>query len=531
MGTPRFALSQQARTAIVVAGGWVVGAGLVLAIAFAWGPFASNPPVIWAGVALGGLVHATLAALFVRWGFELGLWPVVTRRRRVTTVVMLGVAALATVAVVRFDRLILAALTEGYDGGYRTAAALGVLAGAGFEAAYLVRWVRRVDRGGPADPGRWDLLVPLTGGVGLGVVAMALVFAGGAVVRNARLDDDFEAQLPAIEGIDGVYYAFGDSYSAGEGLPPFDRWTAKVSAAGADRCHRSSRGYPRLLRFAAPSPPTVFTACSGAVIADVHEGHDQRGDEAVTFVAPQADGEVHPEASLVTLTIGGNDLQFSKMVTFCVIEPDCMSATFGEGIEGGGRFVDYPGALALDTWITETMALVVARHEALFERLDREYPNARILVIGYPYLFPGGPPPLGPSDCASVLRRVDEDERTAIRRHTDRFNDLVRERALAAGLEYVSPVALWAGHEPCGDAGQFTNAVKPVGGDGSFHPSRSGQEALAQLVSCYLGSSTGDPVDPVDPDDPDDPGGSPAPVDEAGPAPGSTRNPIECPSP
>lgn len=509
MRTQRFTLSPAARRAILVAGGWSIGALLVLAIAFAWGPFAANPPVIWTGVALAWLVHATVAALLVRWGFELGLWPVVTARRRALTVTALVAAGIATVVVVRFDRLILAELDEGYDVGFRVAAVAGVLAGAAFEAGYLTRWVRRVDQGGAAEPGRWDLLVPLTGGVGLGVVAMALVFAGGAVVRNARLDDDFEAQLPPIEGIDGVYYAFGDSYSAGEGLPPFDRWTAKVSAAGANRCHRSSRGYPRLLRFAEPPPPQVFTACSGAVIADIHEGHHQPGEEAVTFVAPQADGRVHPEAGLVTLTIGGNDLQFSRLVTFCVIEPDCMAARFGQGIEGGGRFVDYPGASALDEWITETTDRVVERHEEMFGRLDREYPNARVLVLGYPYLFPGGPPPSGPSDCASVLRRVDEAEREAIRFHTDRFNGLIRDRALAAGLEFVSPTALWDGHEPCGEAGQFTNAVKPIGGDGSFHPSRSGQEALAQLVSCYLASN-------------------PEPS-ESGPAPGSSARPIPCP--
>jgi len=519
MGTERFTLSPAARRSIVVAGGWGVGALLVLAIAFAWGPFAANPPVIWTGVALGGLVHATVAALFVRWGFELGLWDVVTARRRALTVVALAAAAIATVVVVHFDRLILAELDGGYDVGYRVAAVAGVLAGAAFEAAYLVHWVRRVDRGGAAEPGRWDLLVPLTGGVGLGVVAMALVFAGGAVVRNARLDDDFEAQLPPIEGIDGVYYAFGDSYSAGEGLPPFDRWTAKVSAAGANRCHRSSRGYPRLLRFAEPPPPQVFTACSGAVIADVHVGHDQPGEDAVTFVAPQADGRVHPEAGLVTITIGGNDLQFSRLVTFCVIEPDCMAARFGQGIEGGGRFVDYPGPLPLDEWVTETMDRVVERQGELFARLDREYPNARVLVIGYPYLFPGGAPPIGPSDCASVLRRVDQDERQAIRAHTDRFNGLIRDRAIAAGLEFVSPTALWDGHEPCGDAGQFTNAVKPIGGDGSFHPSRSGQEALAQLVSCYLAAN------------PEAPESGASSRVEAGPAPGSSRNPIECPEP
>lgn len=137
MVTKRIALSPQARTAIVVAVGWFTGAVLVLAVAFAWGPFASNPPVVCAGVGLAALVHATAAALFVRWGFELGLWAVVPARRRVLTVVMLVVASLATVAVVRFDRLILTELTGGYAAGYRAAIAVGVVAGAAFEAAYL----------------------------------------------------------------------------------------------------------------------------------------------------------------------------------------------------------------------------------------------------------------------------------------------------------------------------------------------------------------------------------------------------------
>ena len=459
-----------------------------------------------------------VAALFVRWGVELGLWAVVTVRRRALAVTMLVLASLATAAVVRFDRLILTELSGGYAAGYRAAIAVGVVAGAAFEAAYLARWVRRVDAGGPAEPGRWDALVPFTGGVGLGVVAMALFFAGGAVVRNARLDD-FVAEIPVIEGVDGTYYAFGDSYSAGEGLPPFDRWTAKVDADGANRCHRSSRGYPRLLRFDEPPPAAVFTACSGAVIADVYEGHPQPGADAETFVAPQADGEVHPEAGLVTLTIGGNDMQFSKMVTFCVIEPHCMDATFGEGVEGGGRFVRYPEPQALQGWITETMDRVAERHGELFERLRTDFPNARVLVIGYPYLFPGGSAGSLPSDCASVLRRVDRAERDLIRADTDRFNDRIRRAALAAGLEYVSPVALWAGHEPCGSAGQFTNAVKPLGGDGSFHPSRSGQEALAQLVSCYLGSH------------PSPPGAGAPALDEREAAPGAPGNRITCPSP
>ena len=509
MDRPRFRLSPQARSALVLGAGWAVGVALVFAIAFAVAPFEASASVVWAGVALGALVHATLAALLVRWGFELALWRVVTPWRRVLAVAVVAVAGLASLGVHELDGRILAELTGGEAWAYRWGTALGVALGAGFEAGYLIRWVWRVDAGGPATPGRWDALVPLTGGIGAGVLAAALFFAGGAVWRNEHLDR-FEAEIPVIEGIDGVYFAFGDSYSAGEGLPPFDRWTAKVAADGSNRCHRSSRGYPRLLRFAEPQPPQVFTACSGAVIADLHRGHTQPGAEARTFVAPQADGDVHPEAALVTVTIGGNDMQFAEMVTFCIIHSHCMQDTFGHGITGGGRFIRYPEPQPLDSWITETMDRVSRAHRVLFRRLRAEYPRARIVVIGYPYLFPGGSAGSVPNDCVSVLRRVGEDEREAVRAHTDRFNDLIHRRAVSAGLEFVSPVEIWDGHEPCGDAGQFTNSVKPIGGDGSFHPSRSGQQALAQLISCYLVSHPEPPV--------------------GGPVPGSHEAPVECPA-
>lgn len=514
---PRFRLSPQARSALVLFAGWVVGMALVLGIAFALGPFSTSASVVWTGVALAALVHATLAALLVRWGFELALWGVVTAWRRAQAVVALALSAAATVGAVHLDRRILAELTGAQHGAYRAAVVVGLLAGALFEGTYLVRWVRRVDAGGSAEPGRWDALVPLTGGVGVGVLAAALFIAGGAVVRNERLDR-FEAEIPVIDGVDGVYFAFGDSYSAGEGLPPFDRWTEKVSADGSNRCHRSSRGYPRLLRFTEPAPAQVFTACSGAVISDIYTGHDQPGADATTFVAPQADGRVHPEAGLVTLTIGGNDLLFSKMVTFCIIHSHCMQDTFGRGITGGGRFVDYPEPQPLEDWITETLGRVSAEHRTLFSRLRRDYPNARILVIGYPYLFPGGPAGWFPNDCVSVLRRVGEDERDAVREQTDRFNALIHQEAAGAGLEFLSPVALWDGHEPCGDAGQFTNSVKPIGGDGSFHPSRSGQQALAELVSCYLGAH---PVAPS--------AGGQESGGHPGPAPGALDNRIRCP--
>jgi hypothetical protein len=81
-----------------------------------------------------------------------------------------------------------------------------------------------------------------------------------------------------------------------------------------------------------------------------------------------------------------------------------------------------------------------------------------------------------------------------LRALTDKFNNTLYAHAVDARIEFVSPAAVWDGHEPCGTDGQYTNAVKPVASlanfidGGSFHPNERGQEQLASLVACYLGT-------------------------------------------
>ena len=76
---------------------------------------------------------------------------------------------------------------------------------------------------------------------------------------------------------------------------------------------------------------------------------------------------------------------------------------------------------------------------------------------------------------------------------------------MRAGLEYVSPTEAWIDHEPCGKAGQYTNAVKPFGESildgGSFHPNSQGQRMIARLVSCYLNATPEGPAAQPDPSD------------------------------
>jgi hypothetical protein len=328
-------------------------------------------------------------------------------------------------------------------------------------------------------------------GLAIGAGAMAGLIGYLAWQRQANLPQDL-ITIPMVHGISGSFVAIGDSYSSGEGLPPFGWGTGEI-AAGGNACHRSHKAYSQLLVFERPMTQQGFTACSGAVVADVATAWDQgRTGGPPIRVGPQIDGTRHPEVGLVTLTIGGNNVAFTDIVSACFRYANCLTHNFTSDAPRGEQASGWPGTMPLQEWGPAAVRIVGMRVGDLYTKLRDRYPNARIAAIGYPYLFPAGRAGLQPSDCASILRRFSVVERAGIRALEDQFNARIYEEAVAHGIEFVSPVAVWEGHEPCGTKGQYVNSIKPILNfsnpvdGGSFHPTITGQRQLAALLACYL---------------------------------------------
>jgi hypothetical protein len=343
-------------------------------------------------------------------------------------------------------------------------------------------------RAGAGDWGPFTPVLILLGGTLGVVVAVAYL---GISAWHENVDVPPAHSLPsALEGIHGTYVAVGDSYSAGEGLIPFVPGTAALN------CDRSvSFAYPtlllNLLRKQDPQASIRFTACSGALVSQVLGPTHRPGG----LVPPEVSGSVQPSVGLVTLTIGGDDAIFSSVVENCLISGDCLEETFPPpGVKEATAKSVPPGDL-LTQWGPGTIEEIGAEDAALFSTLRHDFPHARIVVIGYPYLFPDIPAPGFPyvhPMCSSILNRLSVTERDGIRTLQDEFDNRMYEEAVATGVEFVSPVAIWGHHEPCGSSGQYTNSVKPylnfpdpING-GSFHPNAAGQQTLAALVGCYL---------------------------------------------
>lgn len=465
----------------------VFGLAVVLLAAFAVPPFGGVVVAYVLGFLLESAAHGLAISLLVADVIE---W----RRPKWTFFatgehILMGIVTLGLLVGLFFqDRWIIhLGLSALAVWGYFISAAVG---------SVVMAWLTYlVMRPGGFDGSKEDVSIHVLAGLvglvlGAGLVAATIGIL--AAYRQANLPKA-SITIPTVHGITGNYVALGDSYSAGEGLPRFLSGTEDIALNG-NACHRSAQAYSQRLVFDPPTPTVTFSACSGAVIPDIYNVfHKGRTGRPPLAVGPQVDGAVHPDVGLVTLTIGGNDALFSDIVQACFKEANCLTHTFVTPPPVPEKpDLTWPPSQPLSTWGPATIQMVAQRAATLYGKLRHSFPNARIVSVGYPYLFPAGRAGLQPNDCASILRRFSQVERTDIRALADEFNNALYEQAVAAHIEFVSPVAVWDGHEPCGTKGQYVNSIKPILNvsqpvdGGSFHPTADGQRQLAALVACYL---------------------------------------------
>jgi GDSL-like Lipase/Acylhydrolase family len=108
-----------------------------------------------------------------------------------------------------------------------------------------------------------------------------------------------------------VFAALGDSYSSGEGLPPF----LPGSDTQGNLCHRSAQAYSQV--FAANTNSTLrmeFHACSGA--SPETSWAVPNPDQTNPAELPQRDW-LGQDVALVTMTYGGNDLNWPSTLLDC----------------------------------------------------------------------------------------------------------------------------------------------------------------------------------------------------------------------
>ena len=176
--------------------------------------------------------------------------------------------------------------------------------------------------------------------------------------------------------------ALGDSYSSGEGAGEYEPGTDN----GNNSCHRSRNAWPTLLAHQRGLGVLPSIACSGATLTDLMSGRAGSGQPERR--AGQL-ARIAGDATVVTVTIGGNDLGFRSVIQDCIAR-DCVAK------------YHRPSGDVLDARIDD----LARRLPAAYRAIQAAAPRARVFVVDYPRLFPDGEPPTAPRLTASPPRKA-----------------------------------------------------------------------------------------------------------------------------
>src|SRR3984957_19787411 len=232
----------------------------------------------------------------------------------------------------------------------------------------------------------------------LAIGVTALTLGTAAVIAGT--------ELPADAASTVHYVALGDSYSSG------------VGAGGTSgSCDQSPNAYPKLWAVASSVASFTFAACSGARTGDVISSQLSSLNAATT---------------LVSITIGGNDVGFSSIMETCVLKStsSCESA-----VAAGEKYASttLPGNLS-----------------ALFADIKADAPNAKVVVLDYPDFYDLSVP---------VCLGLSSADHQALDNGINDVDGVIQTATDNAGFYFADVRTQFSGHELC-DAAGWLNSVE-----------------------------------------------------------------------
>jgi len=309
------------------------------------------------------------------------------------------------------------------------------------------------------------------GGCGAAVVGALLLSScsssstdGGTAAAPAAAKSASAAARGSAALTQGSYVALGDSYTAGPDIPDQDS-----TPAG---CQRSSQNYPALvaqsLGFAASRVRDV--SCSGATMADLTGAQSTSGgDNAAQLDALSA------STTLVTLGIGGNDVDFASVLTRCV-EVDLVPALIGSAASGASPCKSYYTSGGTDQ-IEQKIQTAATSLASVLSQVSERAPHAGVFVVGYPDLLPASG-----SGCASSLGITSADL-VFLNQEELRLNTMLEVNAKAAGAVYVDTYTPSQGRDACADQTvRWIEPLVPASPAAPLHPNVRGEQGMADAV-------------------------------------------------
>lgn len=289
----------------------------------------------------------------------------------------------------------------------------------------------------------------LAAAVTAALAVVAVVIAGVVLTDSNSAPADAGPVVPKVQQVAPTYVALGSSFAAGPG--------DGVPATGG--CGRTEDNYPR--QVARELGFTLVDAtCSGATTADL-----LRPSAKYPGRAPQIDA-VTPDTSLVTVTVGGNDISYIPRLANSV----CANLSVGLYLPPLGKYCDavhWPAPFpAAGRYRSVERALIQVVNE-----VRARAPKARVLLVDYP-------PLVSPTEVWCDKLPLDPWQVAETAAVGAQLADATARAARASGAQVVPIKDAGAAHTIC----SAQPWIRGYGQSMPFHPNAAGKSAMADQV-------------------------------------------------
>jgi lysophospholipase L1-like esterase len=280
------------------------------------------------------------------------------------------------------------------------------------------------------------------------------------------------------------YVALGDSYAAGFGQTP-------TTGKPVKGCGQAADDYPHRVARTLDLRLTDMT-CEGAATANILTTPEKVGK----IPAPPQSSALGADTRVVTITIGGNDLDFVDVMNSCLAATPTGPILKTKQKTCKASFVKN-GVDTLASRITDTVG---PRLRRTFATIRSDAPNAKVFVLGYPALMPdaahtpaGGcflVPVAGRGSAFTIANAFPYTNTDVAYLHSVEvaLDRVTSAEAKRAGFAFVSLLAGSEAHTPCGPT-PWLNGITVKSSDwtftlepGALHPTSAGEAYAARTI-------------------------------------------------
>jgi len=247
------------------------------------------------------------------------------------------------------------------------------------------------------------------------------------------------------------YVAMGDSFAAGPMIP---------DTVPGQSCGRSTHNYAHLVA-AEVGLDLTDVSCIGATIDNI--------TDTPQSMNPLQIGAVTPDVRVITITIGGNDVNYSASFVACG----------SDGMNGKSCLVASPDATAPDVdsaAIDILLDQVENKLVVMLGRVKQAAPAARIYLVAYPMILPDPAVPCPPD---VPMQAADA---TFLAQVGSRLQAAFSSAATTAGVNFVDVYGPSHGHDACAPADQRWVEGQANPAVAAYHPNAAGMRAEADLI-------------------------------------------------